>query len=358
MIEVGVSFGKLGLLNDGLGEFSVQVGRRLAARARWLREVHGIRLTFHLPPARAGLFGDEVAWLPARGAQKVLHWAGRRFDLWHSLHQHNRFRPPLGARRRVTTGHDLNFLYVKQGLSRLQALRRTRSVLARTDHLVTISDHVRRDFVERLGWGGPVRVIHNGARDLTAGPDEPVPGLEGRPFFFHLSRMFPSKNPQALLDLAAAWPERTFVLGGPRCDHAEGVEAAARARGLANVTVLYDVSDARKAWLYRHCEAFLFPSLTEGFGLPPIEAMHFGKPVFLSDRTSLPEVGGEVASYWHDFDPASMRRVVEAGLRRHAAEGLAARARARAATFDWDRCVEAYLALYLELLGLAPPAAG
>jgi glycosyltransferase involved in cell wall biosynthesis len=112
----------------------------------------------------------------------------------------------------------------------------------------------------------------------------------------------------------------------------------------------FDIDDAQKAWLYQHCEAFLFPSLTEGFGLPPIEAMHFGKPAFLSDRTSLPEVGGDVAFYWPDFEPQHMKRILETGLARFAQEGLAPAAQAHAARYSWERCAQEYLDLYLSLM--------
>jgi len=57
------------------------------------------------------------------------------------------------------------------------------------------------------------------------------------------------------------------------------------------------ISDSRKpAWLYENCDVFVFPSLTEGFGFPVLEAMQFGKPVVTSNRTSLPEIAGAVAS--------------------------------------------------------------
>lgn len=54
--------------------------------------------------------------------------------------------------------------------------------------------------------------------------------------------------------------------------------------------------------LYESCVAFLFPSITEGFGLPVIEAMSFGTPVFLSNSSSLPEVGGNEAFYWNSYE--------------------------------------------------------
>lgn len=82
--------------------------------------------------------------------------------------------------------------------------------------------------------------------------------------------------------------------------------------------------------------------------------MHFGKPVFLSRLTSLPEVGGEVAWYFDGFDGAHMREVVQHGLATHEREGRAAALQAHACQFSWQRCAAQHVALYLELLNASP----
>jgi glycosyltransferase involved in cell wall biosynthesis len=110
---------------------------------------------------------------------------------------------------------------------------------------------------------------------------------------------------------------------------------------------LTGISDAQKAWLYANCAGFVFPSLTEGFGLPPLEAMYFGKPAFVSDRTSLPEVCGDAAWYWPDFEPHAMRRAVEQGLIDHQAPGRTDVVRGQALRFSWAASVSRHLALYL-----------
>ena len=207
-----------------------------------------------------------------------------------------------------------------------------------------------------LHWTGPLEVILNGAHSLVGEPQEPLPGWGGksdRPFLFHLSRMNPSKNPQAVLALAERWPEMHFVLCGPANDHSR--ELSARTK-LPNVEFHLGISDAQKTWAYAHCAGFLFPSLTEGFGLPPIEAMHFGKPCFLARRTCLPEIGGSAADYFDDFDPTTMQQVVQRGLARMAEPGRADAIRQHAAQFNWDRAADEYLALYARLLKLPAPA--
>ena len=222
-------------------------------------------------------------------------------------------------------------------------------LLAATDLVVTDTRYVAGDVRGHGGFRGPVETIYLGARSLVGDPQEAVEGVEPGRYLFHLSRMAASKNMSAILGLAAAWPEQGFVLAGPASSSVEAVRAEASARGLANVRILTDVNDAQKAWLYASCAGFLFPSLTEGFGLPPLEAMHFGKPAFLSTLTCLPEIGGEEAWYFRDFEAGAMRAVVEKGLRESREPGRAEAIRRQAARFSWDACADAYVAVYRRL---------
>lgn len=353
--RIGISLGNLGNLRDGLGEFAVQMGAAVAAAAPRWRERDGLQVDFHLRPEHVGLFGPEVGYLPVSRWHRTLHRQPQHYDLWHSLHQLNKNKPPAGTGQRLVTVHDLNYLYGRNGWSTWRHHRRTQALMARTDRVIAISQHTASDVRKHLGWTGPIDVILRGARPFAGGPQEPLPGWPaegGKPFLFHLSRMSPSKNPQAILGMAKVWPEMDFLLCGPPADDAKALQ---RANRLPNVHFRLGITDGHKAWAYAHCAGFLFPSLTEGFGLPPIEAMHFGKPVFLARRTCLPEIGGDAADYFDDFEPLSMRRVVEAGLHAAQQHGHAARVAAHAAQFDWDTAAGAYLALYRRLLKL--PAA-
>ncbi len=349
---IGISLGDLpALQGGGLGEFCQQIGQRLAQRlgageqGRW-------RLAFHVKPGLVGCFGDRVGYLPVSRWQRWRHETAQPFALWHSLHQLNKNRPPRRTGLRLVTVHDLNYQHGKGALSRWRHQRRMRVLLDRTDALATISAFTASDVRRHLGWTRPITVIPNGARNLVDAVRRPLDGWAdrpGQPFLFHLSRLSEAKNPAALMALAAAWPQMRFVFAGPANADATALRAANR---LPNVEFHLGLDDAQKAWAYGACSGFLFPSLAEGFGLPPIEAMHFGKPVFLSRLTSLPEVGGEVADYFDSFEGPAMRAVVERGLARHAQDpDHARRLVARAAGFSWDAAAEAYVALYAQLLG-------
>ena len=96
----------------------------------------------------------------------------------------------------------------------------------------------------------------------------------------------------------------------------------------------------------------MFPSLCEGFGLPPIEAMKFGKPCFLSTCTSLPEIGGELAYYWPVLQPEEMATVVREQISSPDFESPenGQRIRNYAQKFDWEKCAQGYIDYYLDIL--------
>ena len=353
--RIGISLGNIGNLHDGLGEFALQTGQAVARIANDWRTRDKVQFDFHLLQQHVGLFGPDVGYLPVKRWQRWQHTRPQHYDIWHSLHQLNKTLPPAGTGLRLVTVHDLNYLYGRNGWSTWRHHRRTRALMRRTDLVVAISQHTAADVRRHLGWSGRMEVILRGARPFSSAVQEPLPGWpmrDPKPFLFHLSRMSPSKNPGAIIELARHWQEMTFVMCGPDGGDSRALRDSVQ---LPNVQFHFSISDAQKAWAFSHCSGFLFPSLTEGFGLPPIEAMQFGVPVFLSRLTSLPEIGGDAADYFDDFAPAAMRRVVEQGLRRHASEhGRAQVIREHAARFDADRAADEYLALYRRLLHLPP----
>ena len=351
--RIGISLGNMGSLQDGLGEFALRMGSHIASRAEDWEARLGIRFDFHCREKLFGAFGDKVGYLKVTRWQRLRHVQPLRYGLWHSLHQLNKTLAPQGCGPRLVTVHDLNYIYKPNRFSVWRDHRRAQALMRRSDHLVAISEYTAADVRRHLHWTGPMEVIYRGPRRLVDLAQAPLPGFEAttRPFLFHLSRMSKSKNPQAIHGLAAIWPAFDFIFCGPPTDDARALAASTR---LPNVHFRFAISEAQKAWAFAHCAGFIFPSFTEGFGLPPIEAMQFGKPVFLSRLTSLPEVGGDAAYYFDDWDPASMRRVVETGLARGAAPERIAEVQAHAARFDWVAAADRYLALYLRLLGRGP----
>lgn len=355
--HIALQFGHIKHFNEGLAEFSRQLAMQFAQQADALKAQRNWHFHFIMPKQWHGMFGHDVRYHELNDGMRLRHRFPVDLDVWHGLHQHMRFRPPVNSRHNIITVHDLNHVYAKTGLSLWwQNMRLTRH-LRRAHQLVAISQYAADDLARHLPWAPAATVIHNGAADLTTSPQSPIEALASQPYMLHISRMSASKNVGALINMAAVWPEQLLVLAGPASPEVQAHRARVQELGLRNVHFCTDVSEAQKTWLYAHCQAFLFPSLQEGFGLPPIEAMFFGKPVIVARCTSLPEVCGDAAEYWENFTPQAMRQTVETRLATHQQDiNLAERVRQQAMRYTWPRAASQYLGLYAPHgSGVSPP---
>ncbi len=200
-----------------------------------------------------------------------------------------------------------------------------------------ISDWVRARAIELLGLE-PERVhtIHLGVDHTRFSPD---PTVAREPFLLYPARAWPHKNHARLLEAFALVrddrPELRLVLTGA------GHEALAAPRGRrAARTGLRGELIA----LYRTAAALVFPSLYEGFGLPPLEAMACGCPVAASNRGALPEVCGDAAVLFDPEDVEAIAAGIIASLER--ADELARAGLARAAGFTWEAAARAHDSVY------------
>jgi glycosyltransferase involved in cell wall biosynthesis len=133
--------------------------------------------------------------------------------------------------------------------------------------------------------------------------------------------------------------------------YVESLKEEAEKNGFRDqLKILGPIKESEKAWYLQNCLAYMHPSFAEGFGLPVVEAMHFGKPLFLSNLTSLPEIGGDVAFYFENFDPEHMQNVFKAGLQQYEVKDMARKVKERGAHFSWSKSAQMYIKVYQSLL--------
>lgn len=340
----------------GFVEFVTQLGRGIARRSRELAEQYDLRFRFVVPKGMAGVFGIDVDYIEVTDADKptIEKRTDWQSDLYHVPTQYSTFRHMRRCRAKLVTVHDVNFVHNKRGLSLLVNWLRVRSRIRSADYLAFISRYAMADTLAHYKLSAPRRVIYNGVTDTMAATEStPVDGLQPGRFLLHLSNMQSNKNVDLLVQMTDYLPASL----GPLVLAGAWAHASERLRHLAaerpdRVIVVGSVSEAQKIWLYRSCRAFLFPSQCEGFGLPPLEAMSAGRPAFLSGLTSLPEVGGDAAFYFHTLEPEIMAADVVNGLAHFDADPYAAaRCRTQALQFNWDQCVDGYIRYYCDILG-------
>lgn len=337
--------------NCGLGQVAKNYGRYLQVHP--LPKEEDIQISLLVPKGWMGAFGDSIRYIEAKDRYRRMPWLiphGKEFDLWHSIHQLSAFQPPRGIQHRILTIHDLNFIYEKSGRKQHRFLRRLQREADRSSTLTFISHFAFEEAQKHLRmenkWTGYNPVIYNGVEDTTQGSQLAVEGLDNRPFLLSIGVVKEKKNLRVLLPLMERMKDYSLVIAGDDRDpYAQRLKEEILQRRLDNIQIIGPISDAQRRWLYAHCEGLLFPSKCEGFGLPVIEMMQWGKPVFSSTETSLREIGGRYACFFDSYDPADMERTVRAGLAGISPE-LAAAEQAYAQSFSYERHFEAYICLW------------
>ena len=172
-------------------------------------------------------------------------------------------------------------------------------------------------------------------------------------YFFSIGIFNKRKNFEVLLPLMKHFDNHLLVIAGDK-DTSYGVEIEKIIKKLNledRIILPGKINDSNKQWLYANCEALLFPSLAEGFGLPVIETMYEGKPVFLSKHTSLPEIGGSLAFYFDNFNEHHMSDLIRSKLDyvHKSKVKFEAESKEYANQFNWKNCITEYLDLYRKL---------
>lgn len=248
------------------------------------------------------------------------------------------------------------------------------AALKRSRRIITVSEFTKKDIVDKFKIKpGKIVVTYEGVANLTKGRDSLfVSKLDNREilaqyhipqnFLLYVGNAYPHKNLEILLRvfsrLHGEYPDLRLVLVGKLDYFYERVREAARSLNLwqkenINSPIIFPgyVPDAQLEILYAEARAYIFPSLYEGFGLPPLEAMAKGCPVLSSDRASLPEILGNAAIYFNPEDEADMvLKIREVLIDKELRAGLIERGLARAKRYNWWECARETLAVYREAL--------
>lgn len=350
------------------GRFLVQP---VSGVQRYAREVLGaLDRKLAQDSGLAARLGPVPVWYPA-GAElveapdwKVLKpapLAGRSGHAWEQITLGRRARKgtlislcgsgPLLCRDQILVIHDANIWTFPEAFAKSYRLfhKAMRPLLARrVRQLATVSSFSAGELGRYLGV--PTErfdVIYNSAEHMlmAEGDAETLPryGLKAGGYLFAAGNQSPNKNIARLIDALAQLedvPLPLVVAGG----FAPGV-AQADIAASPRLRLLGRVSDSELQSLYSNAKAFLWPSLYEGFGIPPLEAMTLGTAVLSSNSTAMPEVLGDAAAYFDPEDPEDIARSLRAFLACSSAEqaALAQAGKAQAGRYSWAASAEQLL---------------
>ncbi len=339
--------------NSGLYHYCLNLGNYVN---RHFSKKGRSRLRFYVPAGVEDNFEDtgscitEKKW--HRGFLQPFLWD---CAIWHAPFQSGRIIPMRNQRIKVLlTIHDLNCLHEdKPAKERRQSLQHTQKLVDRADAIVCISHHCKKDVLENLDTAGKkIHVVYNGTHHVSTPPPVPSGYRPAMPFLFTMGYVNRKKNFHTLVPLLKDSSIELVVAGRlDEPDYISNMKKEAEEMGVADrLKILGPVPEADKAWYLENCMAFALPSLAEGFGAPVVEAMIFGKPLFLSNRTSLPEIGKDVAFYFNSFEADHMRTVFQDGMKEYGRNGLAQKIRRRGHDFSWEEKAAEYAAIYESLM--------
>lgn len=368
MQRIGIDVRLTYYRQGGIAEYMRQLVNALSRLEMpyWVKTLHNYRAVENLTPSAA--FRRVNCYTPchhrfesvALGTELLPH----RLDLLHSPD----FIPPRwGAKHRVITVHDLAFLLFRD-IQTPDSLRyyagQIERAVRQADHIIAVSQATKTDLMRLLNvpadkisvtWEG----IHPQFQVLDQAAIIPILRRYGLPddYLLFVGTIEPRKNLPNLLRAYAILMGRLpgippLVLAGQKGWLAEASFQAIEDYKLGEMVIWVDkfaFSDLPA--LYNGAKLHLFPSLYEGFGLPPLEAMACGTPNVLSDRGSLREVAGEAALYTDPDDPENIAEVMQQLLGDPGSyTDLVKRGLERVKLFNWQETAQKTLAVYRQVL--------
>lgn len=277
------------------------------------------------------------------------------FDVYHPTYFDPFFVKHIGVKPYVVTYHDMIHEKLGHQFASLGEDKHTitwkKAISRGATGFIAVSESTKRDMVYYLGINPDrIRVIH-----LSSSINVATTYAEkntDRPYLLYVGKRDIYKNFLPFLTAVApilkAYNLRLICAGGGAFDEVE--RHALKRHDVERDVEQCAITDQILVQLYSRAIAFVFPSLYEGFGIPILEAMSCHCPCLLSDRSSLPEVGGEAALYFNPDAVDDMRSTVvklidDSNLRKD----LSSRGLERAAAFSWERTVQQTLFLYTDV---------
>ncbi len=357
----------------GLGRYAGEVARALAQSNRvelslFYNREGGATLPDYLAhlPCRTVNIGNKP-WRMAVLLSQMSHWPlDKTFGATDIFHATNHLLAHFGRARPVFTLHDLIFLrYPEYHLpyNRWYLTFAIPRYLRAAQVIVTPSEHSKRDAMSFYGLPeAKFRVIYEAAAPNFEPATAPTALAQIRQkynlpekFILHVGTIEPRKNLARLLEafqpLLADWPNLKLVLIGKKGWLYESFFERLQALGLQGAVIFPGyIDEADLPACYQLAELFVYPSLYEGFGLPPLEAMACGTPVISSHSSSLPEVIGEAGLLVDPLDTAALSAAIRQVLTNADLRAdLSQRGLAQAQKFSWHKAADELITLYHSL---------
>lgn len=272
-------------------------------------------------------------------------------------------QPILYKGKTITTMHDLTTMRFRNPdknpviftIKQLVYKWLNKKVAKKSDFIIVPTQFVKEDVASYTRIDDKKIIVTIEAADPIDEPSQELTNLKNTKFIMYIGRATPHKNlprlVQAFKLLKKDHPDLKLVLAGKKDNLYLEIERKLTHQGITDVVFTDYITEGQLRWLYENCSVYAFPSLSEGFGLPGLEAMIHSAPVVSSNATCLPEVYEDAAVYFNPLDVndmyAKIKMVIEdEGLRRQ----LIAKGKKQAAKYSWQRMAKQTLEVYNRVL--------
>ena len=269
---------------------------------------------------------------------------------------------PVLRKPQVCSIHDVHFITNPEGrdaLWRLYARWSFRFSARYADKILCDSHSASEEIVNKLGARPEkIKVIYLGLTHRTSKASDTREAARFKPYILSVGATDPNKNFKTLVEAYALLIEKEpafqplLILAGPPGRDHLSLQNMIREKGLENrVKLLGGVLDPMLASLYENASLFVYPSLCEGFGFPPLEAMHYGVPVLASRAPSIPEVLGDAAIFFNPKDSSEISdKILSLFSDPELMKKLAAAGVKRAARYSWEKTAADTINAYRSIL--------
>lgn len=271
----------------------------------------------------------------------------------HETNYSKRGTAPTGCPTVITVYDMIHELFADEFSGRDNTAEIKKIAVERADHIICISENTKRDLINLYGTpADKISVVLLGFDQFAENTGlQSSTSIVAKPFLLYVGSRGGYKNFAGLLKAVAASPNllsdfNIIAFGGPGFSSDE--LSLIRSLGFAENQVLHTGgSDALLGQYYNSARAFVYPSLYEGFGIPPLEAMAHSCPVISSNTSSMPEVIGNAGEYFNPSETDNFRCAIEAVVYSDSRiQSLRSLGAARLSYFSWSKCAQETLEIY------------
>ena len=228
-------------------------------------------------------------------------------------------------------------------------------VATKSKVIITPSEYVKDDLAKFARINSRKVVVTYEGSDYIEEEAVAYPDLEDKKYIMYVGRPNPHKNlyrlVSAFAELKKTYPDLSLVLVGKKDSNYKKMAKWVQDKSVEDVVFTGFIADAQLKWLYQNTQAYVFPSLSEGFGLPGLEAMRHGAPVVSSNETCLPEIYGNAAVYFDPLDVEDIAQKIDSVLKSSAkSKNMIEKGSEQVKNYSWKKMAQETLNIYNSVL--------